>query len=425
VEAGVSKRALNKLTDVKIRAFISKAKAGRATAKKLSDGGALYLTLTPAGTPVWRIKYRFGGKERLYAVGLYPSTGLEDARRDRDAVKGLLKEGRDPVQARKLSQAQGAEASENTFELVAAAWLAKRRKDWSGIHYEKSSRAFERDVLPRLGRLPIGEIKPAMVASVIEAIVNRGARDTALKVLQHVGGVFRLAQARGMRDDNPAEPVYEVLPGKQRRNRMPALLKFPALGDILRRAERANLSEAVNMAHRLCAFTAARIGNVVEAEWAEFDLQADVPVWVVPRRKMKSRDRDHDHKIILAPVIAKELRQWHQRSGSKRFVFPSPAGGKHITRESLEKAYRVTLGLAGAHSPHGWRSALSTLARDHGFERDAVELALDHIHDNDVVRAYDRGERLHQRVKLMTWWGDELTRAQRGADVTALKRATA
>ncbi|HEX2332336.1 MAG TPA: integrase arm-type DNA-binding domain-containing protein [Burkholderiales bacterium] len=425
MENAINRRVLNKLTDVKIRAFITKARTGKAPVAKLSDGGALYIMLTPAGTPVWRVKYRVKAnevlKERVYAVGKYPAISLEQARAERDAIKALLREGRDPVQARHLLRADGAAASENTFETVASDWFAKQRKDWSAIHYDKSSRAIERDVLPRLGKLPIKEIKPAMVSGVIEAIFKRGARDTAGKVLQHVSGIFRLAQARGLRDDNPAEPVHEVLPSRGRAGRMPALLTFPELGAVLRKADEAKLSPAVRMAHRLCAFTAARIGNIVEAEWSEFVLDAGVPTWVIPRHKMKSRDRHHDHKIILPRAIVKELREWREQVGSKRYVFASHAGAKHITRESLEKAYRVTLGLEGTHSPHGWRAAFSTLAKDHDFERDVVELALDHIHDNDVVRAYDRGERLQQRIKLMTWWGEQLSQAQRGADVVPMK----
>jgi integrase len=391
----------------------------------LSDGGGMYLTVTPAGTPAWRVKYRLSGKERLYSIGTYPAISLEAARAEREIIKAHLRAGRDPVKERELGRAAAAVASGQTFESLAADWLAKQRKDWSKIHYDKSSRALERDVYPRLGSLPLRDITPAMVAGVVETIVKRGARDTAAKVLQHIGGVFRLAQARGMRHDNPAEPVREVLPAKKQAGRMPALLTFPALGGILRGAEAAHLSPAVRMAHRLCAFTAARISNVVEAEWQEFHLDTDLPMWIIPRSKMKSQDRPHDHKIILGPIIAEELRHWQRTAGDGGYVFRSPAGGKHITRESLEKAYRVTLGLADRHTPHGWRAAFSTLARDDGFEREVVELALDHIHDNDVARAYDRGERLQQRLKLMTWWGEQLAQAQRGAEVVPLTKGRA
>ncbi len=425
MEGGISGRALNKLNDLKIRAFIKRAKAGHAKPAMASDGGGMYLMLTPAGTPVWRVKYRLAGKEKVFAIGTYPEIGLEGARAEREAVKAHLRAGRDPVKERGISRATAAVASGQTFESLAGDWLAKQKKDWSKVHYEKSSRALERDVYPRLGNLPVRDITPAMVAGVIEAIVKRGARDTAAKVLQHIGGVFRLAQARGVRDDNPAEPVHEVLPAKKTNGRMPALVKFPELGALLRKAEVAHLTPAVRMAHRLCAFTVARISNIVEAEWREFDLEADVPTWVIPRAKMKSQDRPHDHKIVLSPAITDELREWKKISGSKGYVFPSPAGGEHITRESLEKAYRVTLELADKHTPHGWRSAFSSLARDNGFERDVVELTLDHVHDSDVVRAYDRGERLKQRVKLMSWWGDELAQAQAGAEIVPIKRANA
>lgn len=421
----ISRRAVNKLNDKSLGSFIAKAKAGKGDTKKLADGGGLFITLTPAGTPVWRIKYRFGGQERIYAVGIYPDCTLEGARGARDAVKRQLREGVDPVQAKKLKHASNVAAAGLTFEPVAQKWLEKERADWSPVHYGKSKQAFDRDVLPRLGRLPFREIKPAIVAGVIEAIIQRGARDTAATVLRQISAVFKYGQAKGYRDDNPAEPVHEILPKKKKKRRMPALLTFPALGAVMRNAEAAKLSDAVKMAHRLCAYSMARISNIVQAEWSEFHLTADVPVWIIPRKKMKSQDRDHDHKIVLSEQIAEELRAWKRQTGGKGYLFPSPMGGKHITRESIEKVYRVTLGLANKHSPHGWRAAFSTLARDNGFDREVVELTLDHIHDNDVARAYDRGERLEQRTKLMAWWGEQLHKAQRGADVVPLGKGKA
>jgi integrase len=136
---------------------------------------------------------------------------------------------------------------------------------------------------------------------------------------------------------------------------------------------------------------------------------------------MKVATRDIDHRIPLCTEIAAELRQWQAVFGRKGYVFPSPTGGKHIGRESVEKVYRVTLGLDGKHSPHGWRSAFSTLARDQGFARDVIELALDHAHDNEVARAYDRGERFSQRVELFSWWGERLAEAQYGAKIIPLQ----
>lgn len=411
---------ISKLSDKAVKAFATKAELG----KKLADGGGLYLFITPAGGATWRVKYRIEGKEKTYSIGTYPQVTLAAARVELGVVKGLLQEGKDPVINRQVNRAANAASSDNTFQVVAAEWFAMKKKEWSNVHFIKSVRALERDVYPVLGKLPINSITPAMVATVVLNINKRDVLETASRILQHLNGVFRYAQAKGHVRDNPAVPVREVLPRKKGGGHMPALLENVSLGDLLRRAEVARLSPSVYMAHRLCAFSAARIGNIVEAEWREFDLDSAQPIWTIPRDKMKVKDRQMDHRIPLCDQIAGELRNWKNLIGGRGFLFPSPAGGKHITRESVEKAYRVTLKLASKHTPHGWRSAFTTLARDNGFERDVVELALDHAHDNEVVRAYDRGERFEQRTALYKWWGEQLSAAQRGGKVVPMHRSS-
>lgn len=411
----------NRLSDKACKAFT----AQKAHGKKLSDGGGLYLLITPAGSASWRIKYRIDGKEKTYSIGNYPEVSLAAARIELGEIKALLREHKDPVTERRINRAASAASSDNTFCSVSQNWLTMKQKEWSTGHYTKSARAFERDIYPALGKLPIASITPAMVAKAVEDIRKRDVLETATRILQHLNGVFRYAQAKGLCRDNPALPARELLPRKKDTGRMPALLEWPSLGDILRRADMARISPSVRMAHRLIAFTGMRIGNVVEAEWKEFDLKSDQPIWCIPRAKMKVKTRLIDHRIPLCPEIAAELRQWQSVFGSKGYVFPSPQGGKHIRRESIEKVYRVTLGLDRKHSPHGWRSSFSTLARDNGFARDVVELALDHAHDNEVARAYDRGERFDERIKLFQWWGAQLTAAQRGAMVIPLKTKAA
>lgn len=417
----------DRLTDVQVRAFIRKAREGTAATKKLSDGGGLYLTLTPVGTPVWRIKYRHGGKERLFAVGVYPEVTLDGARRQRELVRNDLKEGRDPVQVKRLTKAAAMVSGSNTFTAAAEAWLAKRKREWSAIHYLKTSQALERDVLPALGTLPVADITAPMLARVIEKIIGRDANVSAAKILSSVRGIFELAQVRqgAVIRENPAIAVRAVLTRSNPRRPRPALLAFAPLGDVLRRTELSAISPAVRVCLTLVAYTASRIGNAVEAKWSEFALDSEAPCWTVPRSQMKMQDgRPHDHKVLLGPTITTKLRQWKLMTGGRGFVFPSPHhDNAHVTREALEKVYRVTLGLSGKHSVHGWRASFVTLARDHGFERDAVELSLDHIHDTAVVRAYDRGERLIGRIELMRWWGHQLDRAQSGIQIPPTHKA--
>jgi integrase len=264
-----------------------------------------------------------------------------------------------------------------------------------------------------------------MVAAVIERIAARGAVETAGKVLWNVSRIFALAKSTGLCTENPAVGVKEVLPASKPHSQRPALLNFESLGELLRRFEMAPVSPQVRLAHRLIAFSASRIANAIGAEWDEFDLVSDQPTWTVPRPKMKAKERPYDHRVLLGPTIAAELRTWRAITGGRGFVFQSPTGRKHITHESIEKALRVTLQYEGRHSVHGWRASFSTLARDHGFSKDVVELALDHVTDSATVRAYDRGERLKERKQLCEWWDAELSRAQHGEKVIPLRAVSA
>lgn len=392
--------------------------------QQLFDGGGLVLVRTKAGTCVWHLRFRLGGKEKTYAIGLLSDVDLTKAREARQKARELIKEGVDPTKDRQVRRAEAAASSATTFRDVAEQWFRKNRADWSDIHYQKSLEAFERDVYPVIGKLPIDEITPPIIAGLVDRIVERGAVETASRILQHVNGVFRLARARDLCSDNPAVDVREVLPKKRDVVKRPALLDIEKLRDVLRRADVANLSRAVALAHRLVAFTAQRIGNVTEAEWSQFDLDSDIPTWTIPRIAMKvSKGRDFDHVVYLGPTITAELRAWRDRIGPEGFLFPSPTEGReYITRESLEKVYRVTLSLAKVHSMHGWRAAFSTLAKEsRQFNHDAIELSLDHIHDSAVARAYDRGERRPERIRLAQWWDAQLNPPP--ADVIPIDRA--
>lgn len=400
---------IRRLTDLQLKAWL---KTTGRTPKKLFDGDGLYVTTTPAGTAVWRLRYRFGGADRTLALGTHDDLGLRGAREACERARGQLLDGRDPFVARQVDRAEKAAASGMTFAVCAAEWLQQRKPGWSRPHFETVEETLERHVLPTIGSLPVAEISPAIMALLVERLNDR--IDTAQKVRGYCVGVFRLAMARGKIPHgapNPADASREVIPRRRKQEHYPALLTWPELGDVLRRARAAHLSPSVAQAHRLCAYTTQRLGNVITARWEQFDL--DAGTWTIPRQQMKVSDRPFDHVVFLPAQIVDDLRVWQLVRG-EGFLFPAPRSGHgdHITLESVEKVYRVTLGLKGKHVPHGWRSAFSTLARDAGHDRDAVEMALDHVHDTNVARAYDRGERRDLRVQLAAWWGAELAAAE-------------
>jgi hypothetical protein len=176
-----------KLTDKTVKAFVANA----TPSKKLSDGGGLYLFIPSAGSPNWRIKYRTEGKEKVFSVGPYPLVSLAAARTALVEVKALLLEHKDPVAERRINRAAAAAGSDTTFRAVAGEWLAMKQREWSAGHFTKSARAFERDIYPAIGKLPIANITPAIVAKAIEDIHKRDVLETATRILQHLNGVFR------------------------------------------------------------------------------------------------------------------------------------------------------------------------------------------------------------------------------------------
>ena len=418
----------NRLNVKRIESWVRATAAGQPASKKLGDGAGLHLVRSGnarTGSPIWRLKYALAGIERTYSIGPYPEVTLEQARSARDDARALVRDGRDPVGARRLERAEALAARDTTFAKVAEDWLTRHDGEWSPVHRRTQRQQVALHLFPKLGALPVDAITPPMVTAVIEGIVNGNARKpTAKKMLFAARAIFEHARARGALPGGNPTPDPRALIGKPKRVvHHPALLTLPELGAVLVAIDRAMLSPAVRMCHRLVAFTAARISNAVAARWSQFDLDAARPTWTVARTEMKVTGRDAPWLVHLGPTLVRDLREWRALSdASSDSCFPKvgakagKAPGVHITREALEKGYRRMFGVDGKHSAHGWRSSFSTICREQGgFDETVVELALDHEKRSEVVRAYDRGARLEQRVKLMRWWDRELTQAEQAA----------
>lgn len=391
----------NKLTEGAIRSWLASG-----TSLRLADGGGLCLVRLPSGVATWRARYRIGGVEKQYAIGPHHEIGLARAREEHRYVRDVLRDGRDPMKVREAARAERVASSGQTVVQVMAAWLEKERAEWSADHYHRSKMLLEKSFLPGLARLAVADVTPAMVSATIARIQKESGRDTAAKVLRQVRGIFRYAAALGLREDNPADAAIEILKAPAPVQHRPAVTTAEGAREVLAALAAMPLSPAVGMCHRLIAHTAVRIGNAVAARWEDFDL--DAGFWVIPREQMKMRDRAHDHRVPLTAQIREDLRRYAERGqhGSGQ-LFPGQGRKPFMSRETVERVLRESE-LGARHSCHGWRATFSTLAKDAGHEREVVDLALDHIHDTEVARAYDRGERLEKRVALMHWWGGVL-----------------
>lgn len=392
---------------------------------RLADGGGLYLWVPLSGVKTWQFRYRHGGKPQTATLGKYSDVqGLAWARGKAEEARSRVEEGDHLTRVKAVKKATKRVASANTFVLVAADWLKReaRLQSWTPDYREEVAASLKNH-LSTLDTLPIGEISAAIASPAIRKL-ERNAPDMAKKVRQRLRSIFDYAVEGGLIVGNPL-PAPRRRKGSGDRAHLPAVLTKDGVGAILRAADKAEVGKGVRRAHVLAAFTAQRVGEIVGAEWGEMDLRTGL--WTIPRDRMKRKDADRGpHQVPISPRLLAEMREWHRVDGSGAVhVCPGPRGNGAITREAVEKFYRRGLKLVGKHSPHSWRSVLSTWANDAGEDSDAVEAQLDHAIGSKVKAAYDRAKRLNRRADLMAWHEGALVAARDGAKIVSIAQRQA
>jgi integrase len=391
---------------------------------RLSDGGGLFLYCSPSGVKSWQFRYRNSrDKWQTATLGRYPDVSIADARERAATARNDAKAGHDLTVLALVRKMETATASATTFEAIAKSWMDSEavRRAWTDDYREEVDASL-RNHADDLMRLPVTAITAAIVYPVLDRI-EAASPAMARKVSARVHAVLDHAVITGAITLNPVprRPHARIDSVKN----LPAILTLPELGAILRAAEAVDVCRGVKRAHTLAAFLVQRVGEIVGAEWQEFDLEG--AIWRIPRERMKRKDAARGpHVIPIPPALLADLSKWKQGDGERaRYACPAPRGDSHVTREALEKFYRRTLDLAGQHSPHSWRSAFSTICHDAGHDHAIVEAQLDHaLHGaNKVAGAYDRGDRLDARRDLLAWYEASLIAARDGARAIQIGRA--
>ncbi|HQI02590.1 MAG TPA: integrase arm-type DNA-binding domain-containing protein, partial [Deltaproteobacteria bacterium] len=280
------------LTDIQVRSAKPKDKD-----YKLADGSGLYLQVATTGGKRWRFKYRYGGKEKLLALGIYPDISLQEARNKLREARNLLANGHDPSMEKKalkrIKAEQIAEA-ENSFEIVAREWHKKFSGQWSQNHASTTMDRLERDVFPWLGKKPIGEIKPPDLLAVLRRVESRGALETAHRIRTICGQVLRYAVATGRAERDSATDLRGALPPVREKHHA-AITDPEEVGDLLRAIDGFKGTYQVKCALKLAPMFFVRPGELRQMEWAEIDL--DSAQWNIPAEKMKMKQ---PHIVPLA-----------------------------------------------------------------------------------------------------------------------------
>jgi integrase len=421
------------LTDTAIRA----AKAG-SRPRKLSDGGGLYLLVTPAGTKLWRFRYRFEGKDSTLSLGNYPDVPLagrqdkangvwiDGARDKRDAARRLLGQGFDPATHRRTERMLKASARENSLEVVAREWYKQKSRHWAASTIVDRLARLENEIISTLGKQPIHGIEAPEILRVLRRIEARGKYELALRVRQTLSQIFRYAIATGRADRDPAADLRGALESRPARHH-PALTEPKAIGALLRAIHGYDGEPATQVALRLAPLMLVRPGELRQAEWSEFDL--DEGMWRIPAARMKMKA---DHLVPLskqAIAILRDLQPFtdRDRSGIERcYVFPGVRSRARPLSENTLNAALRRLGYTNDEmTAHGFRTIATTLLNELGWNADAIERQLAHSERNSVRAAYNRAEHLPERKEMMQAWADYLDQLAARTDVVPNKKGPA
>ncbi|MES1189629.1 MAG: integrase arm-type DNA-binding domain-containing protein [Steroidobacter sp.] len=385
-------------------------------AVRLFDERGLYLEIVPSGGRWWRFKYRFAGKEKRISLGVYPDVGLKDAREKRDEARKQVAAGIDPGEVRKAAKHAIIEKTENTLAALAREWFAKYSPNWAPTHSSKIIRRLEADIFPWLGAFPIRDVKAPELLTVLRRIEARGAVETAHRVLQNCGQIFRYAVATGRADRDVSADLRGALPPVKERHH-PSITEPKLVGALLRAIEGYRGSYVTKCALKLAPLVFVRPGELRKAEWSEVNFeQAE---WRIPATRMKMRAL---HIVPLSAQAMVVLRELQSLTGSSRFIFPSARGKCLPMSENTVNAALRRLGYDKTEmTGHGFRSMASTLLNEQGWNRDAIERQLSHAERDSIRAAYNYAEHLPERKRMMQAWADYLDTLTAGATVIPLR----
>lgn len=403
------------LTDTTIR----NAKP-RAKQYKMADAGGLFLLVTPTGGKLWRMKFRVAGKEKSLSLGGWPAVGLASARKARDQAREGLAAGIDPSREKQQAKHRAKVSVANTFVEVAQEFIAKRRSEGVTKSTGDKSEYYVERMGPAFARLPIADITPPDLLAVLRRIEAKGNYETARRVLQLAGRVFRYAVSTSRLTFDPSRDLRGALTAPQPKH-YGAIIEAKRAGELLRAIDGYEGQLMTKLAMQLSANVFVRPGELRHAEWSEIDLEERL--WTIPARKMKMR---RAHRVPLSTQSVGLFRQLHEVTGPSGYVFPSIRTRTRPMSENTINAGLRRLGFAGDEmTAHGFRAMASTLlneARDpktkkHLWKADAIERALAHGESDAVRGAYHRGEHWDERVEMAQWWSDNLDTLRKGADI--------
>ncbi|MAP94622.1 MAG: integrase [Ponticaulis sp.] len=394
------------LNDIQIR----KLRPTDKTQKK-SDGEGLFIEVKPSGSKLWRMAYRFEGRQKLLSFGSYPVVSLATARQKRLEAKALLAQGIDPSAQKQEAKAEHKAQTENTFANIARELIDKKRREGKRETTLKKQRWYLSLAEPDIGERAVAEIKSAEVLTVLRKVESKGNYESARKLRGFIGEVFRYAIATTRAEYDPTYALQGALTAVSVKH-MAAVTNWDDFGKLLKAIWAYDGgAPSTRAALKLMALLYPRPGELRLARWSEFDLNN--AVWEIPEERSKMR---RPHKKPLSDMAVKILKELHYWSGDSELAFKSDISrGKAISENTLNQALRRMGYSQDEMTSHGFRATASTLLNESGkWNADAIEAELAHVGADQIRRAYHRANYWDERVTMADWWAEEIGKCTRG-----------
>jgi integrase len=395
---------------------VKNAKPGR-----LTDGEGMYLLVTEAGQKYWRFDYRFLGKYKTLALGVFPDTTLAMARSKRAEARTLLASDQDPSVAKRKAKAIAKQKHDNTFQSVAQKWLETTASQRKANTDAKLKSWLNRDVMPQLGHLPISEIKTTDVLTVLRKMEARGIFDSVLRVKQIISRIMKFAVREGLVERDPTYELQGPDTFKSKPTKHHAAITNPqAFGGLLRAIAGYEGHFVIKAALQLSPMVFVRPGELRAMEWAEIDIEK--ATWSIPGHRMKM---SNDHIVPLSTQAVGVLKQLRVITGDSKIVFPSIKGERRPISENTLNAALNAIGYDGTmHRAHGFRASARTMLDEQlGYPAHLIEHQLAHAVKDANGRAYNRTSHLPERRAMMQCWADYLDKLSIGGELRQLKQA--
>jgi integrase len=401
------------LTDAKIKSAKPQDKD-----YKLSDDGGLFLLVTKSGGKLWRLKYRFEGKEKSLSIGSYPTVSLLQARTKRDEAKKLLSEGVDPNAAKKAFKTSREAAQSNSFEVVTFEWASIYFVGKSESHKKRTLNRLKSYAFPWLGGVPISDITAPEILEVVKRVKNLNKLETAHRILQAISQVFRYAVQTGRAARDPCMDLRGALPSPTVKH-MAAFTEPEQVAELLRAIDGFTGTFTVQTALRLAPLVFVRPSELRTAKWADINLEAKE--WRYRVSKTKT-----DHLVPLSNQAVKLLVSMKPVSGHGDFVF---MGGHDPKKPMSEAAINAALKRMGYDTQtqitgHGFRAMARTILHERlNIDPYVIEHQLAHKVPDALGAAYNRTKFIEQRTTMMQAWADYLDQLKAGAKIIKLQTA--